>query len=103
MPQLLGYRLRWAGQLWKVDVYGSKVGHYREGGCQLPFRRLVEGPRKANSGCSEGLPRVYGGVLASSGKLMCMPQKLAIVEGGQLPFQGPLEAPREGQLRVSGQ
>ena len=48
LPQLLGYRWRWAGQLWKVDVYGSKVGHYREGGCQLPFRRLLEGLRKAN-------------------------------------------------------
>ena len=67
-------------------MYGSEVGHHREGGCQLPFRRLVEGPRKANSGCLEGLLRVSGGVIASSGKLMCVPRKLANVEGGgQLP------------------
>ena len=41
-----------------------------EGGGQLPFRRLLEGPWKAYRGC-------LGGELASSGKLMCMLEKLA--------------------------
>ena len=41
-----------------------------EGRGQLPFQGPLEGPLKANSGC-------LGSELASSGKLMCMLEKLA--------------------------